>query len=194
MSNRGDCSTYYVVETSNYSDGTSTSLILATYEVCFGQSGGGGSSGGGGAGGGSGGNVLENLFEQTNQNFLCGSYSWSTIGSSNVVNISGLGLNMSGPYGQVINVEWGNLCVTIPNYSTPSYSASSKFNSAWGISLVQFVDYLNLVGDLADLNPVNTSALIKTLLDSNLKSIVPGSSVSSGFCNGVQTSQADYCN
>lgn len=126
-------------------------------------------------------------------NHVCGGYNWKTIGNANVVNITGLGMSaQNGPY--LLDAEFYSLCITMPNYNVGLGSASGVFNQAWNLTMNQVYTYLN-----TNAGPINSTAIktfIKTNLAINLNTFagVPsGSSVSTGPCNGSNTSAASYC-
>lgn len=125
-----------------------------------------------------------------NNNKLCGSYNFSTIGNASYANISGLGLSAKNGVIVVFAEFTSPMCISIPNYSnlTPSYI----FNLAWNKTMTEVMLELNNYSTLSVTSEL-IKGLIKTTLLANLNSIQQGSSLNVVGCAGAPTTQATYC-
>jgi hypothetical protein len=125
------------------------------------------------------------------RNELCGTLNFTTVGSSHTTQINGLGLFAKRSNGEAFNVELGSNCTSIPNYNLNSIEASEVFKEAFRLSIQSILIMLN-DGSIAPNSSTVRPELIN-LIRSNLNSLAPGSSFSSGPCSGnILENQALY--
>ncbi len=136
--------------------------------------------------------------DDQNKNQLCGTYSFKTIGSASVANISGLGFSAQHPTEGKLAVQLSTLCVTIPNYNLPLSQSSVKFNVAWGLTMNEVLVYLNNTQGIFNPTPTALRTLILGLLTTNLNLLAGINTGVSAIaipygCPGVSISPAIYC-
>ncbi|PUZ25110.1 hypothetical protein DCC81_12435 [Chitinophaga parva] len=175
--------------------------VTYAYSVC---PEGGGSGGGGGTGAGSASDL--NKWETAEdasaaaQSHLCDDhvYNFATIGNSFTAEVDGIGVSLVGPKGEFFNIEFGQSCITIPNYKLANGSqASTALIEGYNAAI------RDLVSELQEGSLLPRQAAIimrmKQLINQNISLSAglesgTGAVLSSGGCQGtVPINQAKYC-
>lgn len=127
-----------------------------------------------------------------NQNHLCGTYRWKTIGSANYAQINGLAVTFVSADKAMFTVTYGIACVSLPQSSAPETTDANKaFNDAWDYAMSQNMNDINKGGPLGGyIITANTTAYIKAYLQTNY----PGATFNKEGCTGsIPATLAKYC-
>lgn len=201
-----ECTDWYNLgETVTYNGSTctSTTFYSGSYYTSTSTNSYGGNAGVDGySGGGSNSGVTStyNTAQNLNRNKLCGGYSWTKVGRSKNVNITGLGFTAyNAKTRKLLEYDFPNLCVTVPEYlyntggggqlTITNQIATTKFNLAWRQAVNRTLMGLS-PGEVSSYKA--GSQLLRNLAIA-LSTAAPGSKITQGVCNGVSASAARYC-
>jgi hypothetical protein len=134
-------------------------------------------------------------WEPTDQNFgkLCGTYQWTTIGSSWYTTLYTVGFSLVNSNGMLLNFVFSYPCIQIAKSRASTQTlANDVWNEAWNHAADKVLKDVNTYG--GPLDDFRVKQNMKNYIQAYLNQNYPGSTFNPAGCSGsVTISYAEYC-